>query len=89
MGSRLSNGNVCSDVVEADCTTKGAEHEKIAAAQSVDEEEEPDDGYSSFDNTEDSSGEETRICSSYANGFEDGRGIVVDRVDTRGVLPEK
>jgi len=89
MGSRLSNGNICSDVIQADCTTEGSKHEEIATAQSVDEEEEPDDGYGSLDNTEDTSGEETGICSSDADRFEDGGGIVVDCVDTRGVLPEE
>jgi hypothetical protein len=48
-----------------------------------------DDGYGSFDNTEDSGGEETGICSSYADRIEDGGGVVVDCVDTGGVLPEE
>ena len=89
MASRLSNGNVCSDVIQADSTAKGTKHEKVATAQPVDKEEEPDNGHRSFDNTEDSGGEETGICSSDADRFEDGRGIVIDCVDTRGVLPEE
>ena len=89
MASRLSNGNVCSVVVEAESTAKSSEHEMVAAAQSVDEEEEPDDGYGGFDNTKDSGGEETGIRSSYADRFEDGGGVVVDCVDAGGVLPEE
>ncbi len=73
---RRGDGDVGTDVVEADGAAEGAVHEEVAAAEVVDEEEEPDDGDDGFDDAEDAGGEEGGVGPGHADGFEDCGGVL-------------
>jgi len=85
----VCNLDVRSDVIEAEGTAEGTEHEEVSSTEVVDEEEEPDDGYEGLDNAEDTGSEERGICARDTNRFEDSWRVVVDGVNSGGILPEE
>lgn len=85
----LGDGDVGTDVVEAETTSEGTNHQKTTTAKSLNKEEEVDEGEGSLDNAKETGSEEGGVRSSDTDGLEDGWRVVVDGVDTGGVLPEE
>lgn len=93
VGLRVRGGvgdlDVGTDDPETDGTTKSTDQEQVATTDTVNQVQKPDKGNDSLDDTEDTGGEHASVGTSDTNALEDGRGVVVDGVDTRAVLPEK
>ena len=51
-------GDIASNDPHADTATSSTDQEEVASAQSIDEEEEPDESEGGLDNTKDTSGQE-------------------------------
>lgn len=85
----FGNRNVSSDKPQTKGATQSTDHEQVASAQIVNEIQKPDECEDSLDNTEDTSCQERGVGSLDTDALEDRGRVVVDGVDTRGILPEK
>jgi hypothetical protein len=85
----IGDGNVATDIPEAQRATNSTNEQHGPTAEVVDEDGDPNKSENSLDDTEDTGGEETGVGAADAEGAEDGGGIVVDGVDARAVLPEE
>lgn len=81
--------NVSTDDPHADRTTNSADHQELSATEVVDEEQNPNDGEYGLDHAEDTGGQEGSAGSADTNRGEHSRGVVVDCVDARTVLPHE
>lgn len=86
---RLRNGDVSSDVPQANTATDGSDHQKTSSTILIDKENKVDEREYSLDDTKEPSSEQRGVGASDTNGLEDGWRVVVDGVDTRSVLPEE
>ena len=82
VGASAGNVDVCSDVPHAQAPANGTDHQELATAEVIDEEEQPDKRERGLHNSEKPGGEETSVCAGNAQGTEDGWRVVVDGVDT-------
>lgn len=85
----ISSEEIATDDPHADRATSSTDHEEIASAKSVDEEQEPDDCNHRLHNPEQASGEECSVCTSNTDGLEDRGRIVVDSIDATAILPQE
>jgi hypothetical protein len=85
----VSSQEVATDDPHADGATSGADHQEVATTEFIDEEQEPNECENSLDNTEEAGSEESSVCTSDTDRFEDGGRVVVDGVDTTAVLPQE
>lgn len=85
----VGDSDIATHIPKAGRATNGANHEQKASSQLVDQEEEPDESHASLDNTEDTSSKERGVGSGDADALEDRGRVVVDGVDSGGVLPEE
>lgn len=74
----LGDGDVGTDVIHGDSSTKGTRHEDATTTKVVDEEENPDDRADGLDHTKDAGGEQTSVGTGDAERLEDGGRVVVD-----------
>ena len=82
-------GQVAADDPHADGAAGAADEEKVAAAQAVDEQEEPDEGETGLDDAEEAGGQEGGVGATDAERGKDGGRVVVDGVDAAAVLEEE
>lgn len=68
--------DVGADIVETDCAAEGTDHEEVAAAEVVNEEEEPDEGDNCFYHAEYAGCEEGSVGTGNTDGAEDGWGVL-------------
>lgn len=61
-----------SNVPHAERSSKGTEHEKLGASETVNQPEEPDEGKHRLDNAEDACSQETSVGTSDTKTLEDG-----------------
>lgn len=90
-GGSLNCGgrDVSSQNPHADGATEGTSHEQVPATKVVDHEKHPKEGEDSFNDTENSSGQEPSVSALNTNCLKNRRTVVVDGVDTRSVLPHE
>ncbi len=81
--------DIAAYVPEAGGAADGADHQETSASKLIDEEDEVDQREYCLDDAKESGGEKRGGCPCYADGFEDGRAVVVDGINPRGVLPEE
>lgn len=84
----LNDADVASDDPHAEGTGDGTDEKKLSSSELIDEEEKPDKGHNGLDNTEDTSHQVDSVALNTDAG-ENGRGVVVNGVDTGAVLPEE
>ena len=85
----LSDRDIAADVPHAEGASDGAVNEKCPTAELVNEDKEPEECDDCLDDTEDTCGKQGGVCACDADRFENGRSIVVDRVDARRILPQE
>lgn len=81
--------DVSSDDEHADCTTSGANHQKLPAAKVIDQDQDPDDGHYSLHNAENSGCEEGCASTTNADRSEDARAVIINSINTRAILPHE
>ncbi len=78
----LCDGDVATDIPQAERTTKSSNHEQIAASEIVDQEKEPDQGHWRLDDSKDTGTQKSWIGAHHANTRKDSWAVVIYRIDT-------
>lgn len=89
IGGHIGCRDVSADNPHAARASQRTNHEQVATAQLINEDEEPNEGQDSLDNTKETCGEEAGVGSLDTDRLENGRAVVVDGVDTRAVLEQE
>ena len=88
MLGRLDDVDVGTDDPHANGSSDSTNEQQLSATKLVNQEEQPDDGHESLDDTENTS-QDVDSVGLDTEGLEDGGRVVVDGVDTGSVLPEE
>jgi len=88
-GRDVGSSEVTSNDIHRDGTTDRSDEKNSTTSKVINDEEAPNEGENSLDDTEDTSSEETSASSSDTDRTEESRRVVVDGVDTSTVLPHE
>ena len=85
----VSYSDVAADVPHAERATDSSVHEQVAASELVNKDEEPEKCDDGLDDAENASCEKRGGGTDDTDRLEDGGRVIVDGIDTGGVLPEE